>query len=80
MRIGGQKPTVLAQDTELDGQAAQVLGAAMIGHDKVNVALRQGPIERQLLLGGIRGRERGGTRRAMAQDAGIQERFRRERH
>ena len=36
MGIGEQEPSVLAQDTELDGQTAQVLGTPMVGHDKVD--------------------------------------------
>ena len=69
MRIGGKKLTVLAQDTELDGQAAEVLRASMVRHDKVDVELRQGPIESQFFVRGMRWHEDGRTRRRVLEDA-----------
>ena len=80
MGIVGQEAAVLAQDTELDGQAAEVLGTAVVRQDKGDVALRQRPVESQLFIRGMRRHEDGRTRRGVLQDAGSRGRLRGERH
>ena len=54
MSISGQELSVLAQNAELDGQAAEVLGPPMVCQDKIEIALRQGPVESQLFIREIR--------------------------
>ena len=51
--IGGEKLPMLAHHTELHGQAAQVLRPPMVGQDKLNIALGEGPIEGEFLIGGM---------------------------
>ena len=66
----GQEAAVLAQDTELDGEAAEVLGTSVVRQDKGDVALRQSPVESQLFIRGMRRHKDGRTRRGVLKDAG----------
>lgn len=80
MGIMGQDASGLAQDTEWDGSAAEVLGTAVVRQDTVDVALRQSPVESQRFIRGMRRHEDGRTRRGVRQDAGSRGRLLGERH
>ena len=61
---------MLPQHTELHGQAAEVLRTTMVGEDKVDVALGEGPIEGQFFIRGMRWHEDRRARRGVLEDAG----------
>src|SRR6266446_403193 len=78
--IVAENASVLAQHTELHGQAAQVLRPPMLGKDKSTIAFREGPVKGELLVGGMGRHQHRVARRRMLKDSGTGRRLSGRRH